>query len=145
MYMKELNLIVNIKDELKKIGYWKRLEEEDFNNLKRVDLKIPTEIKDKYNFSSSVISLCYYVAKNFIGYNDTHEIYLLTKEDLIKLIKSEYKVVRLTKSDDSYLLIRKLVEHGFSIIPLDEEIYIKMEENSTIKIKNRIYKTEDLI
>jgi len=122
--MKEIKLLITIKDELKNIRYWKKLDEETLEGLKTIDIEIDDHLVKEYELESNVLSLSYYVAKSFIGYNNNHSLYKITHDDLKKLLKNEFKFLNLdNESDLYYVTIRKLLEHGLDVIPVNDNIF----------------------
>lgn len=114
------------------------MDEESFESFL---YKIEIEKNEK------IFKLNYIVTKKGISISGTHSLFELSNKELKTLIKDSYKVAYLK---EEYIelhndIILNLLQSGFNIIPLDDCIFIKTDENIEIEYDDSItIQTEDI-
>ena len=145
--MLKYNFKTELKSKLKNIRYWKKLNLPIFaDKLVKIEVKniknieIDREVKNK-------LHLEYLVTNTFIGFNEKHDLYRLSKDELETLIKDQYKLIKiesLTDYSQRKEIIKRLVENSHKVIPLDDEIYVETSEEMNISIDNIVLLSEDI-
>lgn len=140
--MAKIILIKTLRDEFKFISSWERMLDPDFKRKNYVLLNCSQELAKKYMFKNTTLELEYIVSKNFLSYSPDGTIYNITDDDLYELVKNEkYHVLNFPKNfnfkDDILFIINKLLEKNYTIIPLEDKIYIKTTENIELSYKNQ--------
>lgn len=139
--MAKIILIKSLRDEFKFISSWDRMLDPDFKNKKYVSLNCNVDLASKYGMKTTKLELEYMVTKNFLSYSPDGTLYNINDDDLFKLVKAEkYHVLyfpkNLTFKDDILFIINKLVEKDYTLIPLEDKIYIKTDESIELVYKN---------
>lgn len=147
--MARIILIKALKDEFKFISSWERLLDPDFKNKNHVSLNCSNDLVKKYGLKSNILELEYMVSKNFLSYSPDGTIYNITGDDLHELVKADkYHVLNFPKNfsfkDDILFIINKLLQNNFTIIPLEDKIYIKTTETIELYYKNQELTTVEL-
>lgn len=125
--MKKILIKSKVINKLNFINVWEKMDEEKFEKS-----LIKVEVTDK---ESLVVYKLNYIATNKnITISGTHSLFGLSLKEIKSIIKEEYKIVYTDKFKDYYpSIIKELTNCGYTIIPLDDMFFVKLEENIEIE------------
>jgi hypothetical protein len=140
--VKVININYCLKDSFKSIRRWRRMDEDDFSNKIIVILNSSKSVNEKFSVKGSTLELEYVALNNFISYSSTSSIYDVDLETLLKVAKDNgFMTLELSSDfnfkDELVVLVKKLVDLDLEVIPLEDRLLVKSDEELMINFRNR--------
>lgn len=134
--MKRIILKPKIISKLKFVKIWEDLDEKKFEKaLKKIEIKNGIEI----------LKLNYIITKTGITLSGSNSLFKISEKELKELIKNTHKLVKIESEEHYPGIVRCVWDLGYEVIPLDNYIYVNLEENIEMDYDDLIViKSEDI-